>query len=187
MTYTVFLSGSRTISRLNEEIRRRLEKITGQELNVVVGDANGADKALQAYLADIQYQHVTVYCAGDVCRNNVGAWPQKNVEVSLKLKGRDFYAEKDKAMAAEADYGFVLWDGKSAGSINNVLEMMKNAKPVIIYFRPDHSFHALKQPDDVKQLMMRVDVRDYREMDEKVHIGRRLSDLRAPAQGALSL
>jgi hypothetical protein len=187
MTYTVFLSGSRKISRLNEEIRRRLEKITDQGFNVVVGDANGADKALQIYLADANYKQVTVYCAGDVCRNNVGAWPLKNIEVSLRLKGRDFYAEKDKAMAAEADYGFVLWDGKSSGSINNVLEMMKNAKPVIIYFSPDQSFHALRQPDDVKQLMTRVDLHDYREMDEKVHINRRLSDLRVPAQRALSL
>jgi len=187
MTYTVFLSGSRKISRLNEEIRLRLEKITSQNFTVVVGDANGADKALQSYLADIHYQRVTVYCAGEVCRNNVGSWPQKNIEVSSKLKGRDFYAEKDKAMAAASDYGFVLWDGKSAGSINNVLEMMKNGKPVIIYFSPDRSFHALKQADDVKQLMALVDARDYREMDDKVHVDRRLRDLRVPVQGALSL
>ena len=32
--------------------------------------------------------------------------------------------QKDKAMAAEADYGFVLWDGKSSGSISNVFELL---------------------------------------------------------------
>jgi hypothetical protein len=187
MTYTVFLSGSRKITRLNEAIRTRLEKITSQNFKVVVGDANGADKAIQTYLADIQYQHVTVYCAGDVCRNNVGSWPEKNIDVSSKLKGRDFYVEKDKAMAATADYGFVLWDGKSAGSINNVLEMMKNRKPVITYFGPDRSFHALRQGDDVKELMKLVDARDYREMDDKVHVNSRLKDLRESAQGVLTL
>jgi hypothetical protein len=187
MTYTVFLSGSRKISRLNDEIRLRLKTITSKEFKVVVGDANGADKALQSYLADIHYEHVTVFCAGDVCRNNVGAWVQKNIEVDHKLKGRDFYAEKDKAMAAAADYGFVLWDGRSAGSINNVLEMMKNGKPVVIYFSPDKSFHALKEASDVKKLMQRCDARDYREMNDKVHVDRRLRDLHLPIQGTLSL
>jgi hypothetical protein len=65
MTYTVFLSGSRKISRLNDEIRLRLKTIISKEFEVVVGDANGADKALQSYLADINYEHVTVFCAGD--------------------------------------------------------------------------------------------------------------------------
>jgi hypothetical protein len=187
MTYTVFLSGSRKLSRLNDEVRQRLQTITSQNFSVVIGDANGADKALQTYLADIHYHKVTVFCAGEVCRNNIGAWAQKKIDVDSKLKGRDFYAEKDKAMAAEADYGFVLWDGKSAGSINNVLEMMKHGKPVIVYFSPDKSFHALKRAEDVKRLLLLCDSSDYREMNKKVHVDRRLKDLHAPVQGALSL
>jgi hypothetical protein len=187
MTYTVFLSGSRKISRLNDDIRIRLQKITEQHFRVIVGDANGADKAFQTYLADHHYDNVVVYCAGDVCRNNVGVWEQKNISVNHKLTGREFYAVKDKAMADEADYGFVLWDGKSAGSINNVLEMMKNGKPVIIYFAPDKSFYTLKQADDIKQLVARCDARDYREMDDKLHFDRRLRELHPPTQGALGL
>src|SRR5690242_7626546 len=151
--HTVFLSGSRKINRLNDDIRLRVQNIASQHLKVVIGDANGADKALQSYLAEIHYPHVTVFCAGHECRNNVGAWEQKNVDVDPKLRGRDFYVEKDKAMAAVADYGFVLWDGKSAGSINNVLEMMKHRKPVVLYFSPGKSFHALKGAEDVRNLM----------------------------------
>ena len=90
-------------------------------------------------------------------------------------------------MAAEADYGFVLWDGKSTGSISNVLEMMKNGKPVIIYFAPDKSFHALKQADDVKKLIERCDARDYRDMDDKIYFDRRLRELQPAAQDALAL
>ena len=187
MTHTVFLSGSRKISRLNDEIRLRLEKITSQNFRVVVGDANGADKALQNYLANIRYEHVTVYCAGGECRNNIGGWPQINIEVSPKLRGRDFYAEKDKTMADEADYGLVLWDGKSVGSINNVLELMKNNKPVIIYFSPDRSFHALKEVDDVRRLMSLVGARDYLEMNSKIHVDKRLRGLSQSGQGVLSL
>lgn len=187
MTTTVFLSGSRKISRLNDAIRIRLQTITDKHFRVVVGDANGADRAFQSYLAEVNYDNVTVFCAGDVCRNNVGSWEQKNIAVDSKLKGRDFYAQKDKAMASEADYGFVLWDGKSAGSINNVLEMMKNGKPVVIYFGPDKSFYALKEANDVKKLMERCDVSDYRTMNEKIHFDRRLNDMHAPLQSSLNL
>jgi len=61
---TVFLSGSRAISRLNQDIRDRLDRIISQAFEIVVGDANGADKALQGFLYDHHYGKVTVYCSG---------------------------------------------------------------------------------------------------------------------------
>lgn len=187
MTTTVFLSGSRKLSRHNDAIRIRLETITDKQFDIVVGDANGADKAFQSYLAMTQYRHVTVFCAGDVCRNNLGSWEQRNICVDARLEGREFYAQKDKAMAAVADYGFVLWDGKSTGSISNVLELMKMGKPVIIYFAPDKTFHALKKVEDVQQLLERCDAKDYRSMNEKIHFSRQLQDLRSSLQGSLNL
>lgn len=47
---TVFIGGSRRISRLNDMIRERLDLIVNKKLQVLLGDANGADKAVQAYL-----------------------------------------------------------------------------------------------------------------------------------------
>ncbi len=187
MTTTVFLSGSRKISRLNDAIRSRLKNMIDQEFRIVVGDANGADKALQDYLSAAQYDRVVVFCAGEVCRNNLGAWRTKNINVDPKLKGRDFYTEKDKAMACEADYGFVLWDGKSSGSMNNVLELMKNHKPVVVYFGPDKTFYNIKGIIDVKDLLERCDIRDYESMNDKIHFDRRLNDLYSSAQETLRL
>ena len=120
-------------------------------------------------------------------RGNLGGWDQRNIEVDHRLKGRDFYAVKDKAMAGVADYGFILWDGKSAGSISNVLEMMKRAKPVVIYSAPDKSFHVLKEAGDVEALMARCAVSDYRTMNDKIHVDRHLRELHGRAQGALAL
>jgi hypothetical protein len=74
MTTTVFLSGSRKISRLTDQVRVRLKNMIDQGFYIVVGDANGADKAIQSYFADCEYDKVVVFCAGDVCRNNVGDW-----------------------------------------------------------------------------------------------------------------
>jgi hypothetical protein len=184
---TVFLSGSRKINRLNDSIRGRLRKIIDQEFDVIIGDANGADKVLQAYLAEAHYGKVVVYCAGSVCRNNVGDWPIKNIDVDVKLRGRDFYTQKDKAMALEADYGFVLWDGKSAGSINNVLELMKGGKAVVVYYGPEKAFHNLKQASDVQMLLRRCDESDYRNINSKIHFVSRLEDLRSSLQSSLTL
>jgi hypothetical protein len=183
---TVFLSGSRKISRLNDSIRRRLNNIIDQEFNVIVGDANGADKALQGYLAEACYDKVVVFCAGSVCRNNIGKWPVRNIDADSKLKGRDFYTQKDRAMALEADYGFVLWDGKSAGSINNVLELMKNGKAVVVYYGPEKTFHNLKKVSDVQMLLRHCDESDYRSINNKIHFVSRLEDLRASLQSSLN-
>lgn len=150
---TVFLSGSRRIGRLNETVRRRVDNIIGQRLRVVVGDANGADKAFQQYLAAKGYQNVVVYCSGNRCRNNAGNWPTENVPVAPELKGRDFYIVKDKAMAREADYGFILWDGASVGAFENLVELVRQTKTVLLYLSPDKTFHRIHTMDQVIALL----------------------------------
>ena len=58
---TGFIAGSRAISRLNEQIRERLDNIMRQQLTILVGDANGADKAVQAYLGFLMYARLKIY------------------------------------------------------------------------------------------------------------------------------
>jgi hypothetical protein len=183
---TVFLSGSRKISRLNDLIRGRIKDMTEQGFRIVVGDANGADRALQGYLADTHYRDVVVFCAGSACRNNLGSWTVKNVAVPGKGARREFYTEKDKAMANEADFGFVLWDGKSVGSVNNIFELLKRCKPVVVYFGPEKQFYNLKYPSDVQALLGRCAEDDYDNISKKVQLERRLEDLGAPVQGSLA-
>lgn len=43
----VFIGGSRRVSRLHADVRRRLDRIVEKRLPVLAGDANGADKAHQ--------------------------------------------------------------------------------------------------------------------------------------------
>jgi hypothetical protein len=65
---TVFVAGSRQISRLPAEVRSRLVTMIEKGFQILVGDANGADKAVQRYLADRSYPHVLVHCMKDHCR-----------------------------------------------------------------------------------------------------------------------
>jgi hypothetical protein len=84
---------------------------------ILVGDANGADKAVQRYLADGSCPNVLVHCMKDHCRNNVGNWPTRQLVAPPDAKGFDYYSVKDRAMAEAAEYGLILWDSKSKRTI----------------------------------------------------------------------
>jgi hypothetical protein len=55
-------------------------------------------------------------------------------------KGFDYYSLKDRAMAETAEYGLMLWDGKSKGTVNNVVNMPRDHKPVVVYVAPTRQF-----------------------------------------------
>jgi len=78
----VFFGGSRKMGRLGQAVRERTENIIANEYLILLGDANGADKAMQRYLAEKNYRNVLVFCMGDVCRNNIGKWKTRNVRSS---------------------------------------------------------------------------------------------------------
>ena len=55
----IFIGGSRKVTRLNEIIRKRISNIIDQNLAIYVGDANGADKAVQTFLSEKEYKNET--------------------------------------------------------------------------------------------------------------------------------
>nr|VFK40281.1 MAG: hypothetical protein BECKSD772F_GA0070984_105716 [Candidatus Kentron sp. SD]VFK44416.1 MAG: hypothetical protein BECKSD772E_GA0070983_103726 [Candidatus Kentron sp. SD] len=183
---TVFISGSRKISRLNKEIKDRLKNLIIQEFEVVVGDANGADKAVQQFLLDESYPHVTVFCSGNACRNNLGNWKVSKIEVDPKLRGRAFYTKKDKEMAEIADYGFVLWDGKSPGSYSNIMELLKRNKKALVYYLPEKSFLTVSRLDDANGLLRKCDTVSQGEIRKKIKLPSLVKEIECMAQGALS-
>lgn len=154
----VFLGGSRRVSRLNKDVERRLDNIIDKGFAVVVGDANGADKAMQEYLCSRHYQDVMVFCMEGFCRNNLGNWLTQNVKAPDSTR-RDFayYSTKDRAMANEADYGFMLWDGRSRGTLSNMVDLVRQGKTVLVYVAPTKSFSTLQRFDHLSDLVRRFD------------------------------
>ncbi len=121
----VFIGGSRHVSRLPAAVRGRLDRIIEKGLPVVIGDANGADKAVQTYLSAHDYRDVEIFCAGNIARNNVGGWHVRKIPAAGARRGSlDFYTEKDRAMPDMATVGLMDWDGKSAGTLLNVLRLL---------------------------------------------------------------
>lgn len=119
----IFISGSRSVKKIPPEIFNRIDNIINNSDKLVVGDANGVDKLVQKYLFSLKYNNVTVFCSGAKCRNNLGNWEEYYVDTPKSIKGFQFYALKDKEMAFYATHALMIWDGKSFGTILNVLRM----------------------------------------------------------------
>jgi hypothetical protein len=150
----VFIGGSRLVTRLNSEVRQRLDEIMRKQFPVLVGDANGADKAVQQYLHSRGYERVEVFCTEGDCRNNVGHWKVRAVPApDSGRRNFEYYAAKDRQMAEEGAIGFMVWDGKSRGTLANVLRLMEQGKKVVIYVVPFKEFRTLRTPKDWEEFL----------------------------------
>jgi hypothetical protein len=145
---TVFVGGSRNVSRLPPQVQERLSNVLHVGAKVIIGDANGADKAVQKFLSLREYRCVTVFCSGEECGNNVGHWETRYIDTPKGAKGFDFYAAKDRAMAREADYGLMIWDGKSAGTILNILRLLRAGRKAVLIDVPKESATNFKTLTD---------------------------------------
>jgi len=172
----VFFGGSRKLSRLNRTIRERADNIVAQDFQVLIGDANGADKAMQKYLAEKGYKNVIVFCMDDTCRNNLGNWQIKAVTSNRRKKDFSYFAAKDKEMSQQADYGFMLWDGKSKGTLNNIINTLQRNRYVLAYFSPSKEFFTLKNSSDLKHLLQKCDQTAVQRFNHTLRINERLSN-----------
>lgn len=129
----VFISGSREITKLDNNVLNALFIELNSDVNILVGDAEGVDAEIQKFCKDHYYKNVTVYAINGRARNNLGNFDVKNITVDRKTYFKTSFTEKDKAMTDIADYGIVIWDGKSKGSFNNILRLIRQNKPCHVY------------------------------------------------------
>jgi hypothetical protein len=154
---SVFIGGSRHITRMNAELARRLDNIIQKEFRVLIGDAKGFDRLAQCYLAERDYTSVVVYCTAGECRNNVGNWPVRAVDYHGRDRGREFFTAKDDAMVQDAQYGLFGWDGKSQGTLRNIRKMAEHGKPSAVYLSPIKKFVTVRSSADVASLSPDMD------------------------------
>ena len=150
---SVFIGGSRRISRMNPVLSHRLDNIMQNQLSVLIGDANGFDRLAQAYFAQHMYREIVVYCTAGECRNNVGDWPKHVVEYKGRDRGLQFYTAKDDAMLRDGGYGFFAWDGQSKGTLRNIQKMAEQGKPSVVYVSSRMNFITVRNSQDAAALL----------------------------------
>lgn len=149
----VFIAGPRAITELDANVTKRLEKIYNSNYTVIVGDADGIDSSVQRYFYDKNYKNVCVFASNGKARNNIGNWNIENVIVDDNIKGFDFYATKDLKMAKQADYGFMVWNGESKGTFNNIINLINLSKEVLVYYIPTEKFYTIKDMNDLDKFI----------------------------------
>jgi len=170
----VFIGGSRAITSLHPSIAARMDNVIDGNFTVLVGDANVVDRCIQKYLAERKYENVLVFCTGRVCRNNVGNWKTTSVSADANERGFDFYALKDLQMAREADYGFMIWDAKSRGTLNNILNLLGESRNVLVFFSPARSFHTIRNAEDLSALLAKCGKQALATFTAKLQLSKRL-------------
>lgn len=178
----VFIGGSQSIRKLPSSVAARIDNIIDRGFTVLIGDASGADACVQKLLAEKAYTDVLVFCTG-TCRNNACGWKTTVITANAGERGFDFYALKDREMSREADYGFMAWDGKSKGTLNNILNLLGENKSTLVFFSPEESFHTIRNAEDLSALLAKCGKRALTIFEEKLGLSRRLSSFRRPAQG----
>lgn len=125
MNITMMISGSRSIDKLPPIIFAALNRFISDEINIIVGDAPGVDRAIQHYLAWRKYPNVTVYVAGNKIRNNLGNWSVVYVQGN--------YIKRDAAMCNKASHGLAIWDQVSKGTERNIFHISVANKPIQVF------------------------------------------------------
>jgi predicted XRE-type DNA-binding protein len=174
---TVFIAGSISISRLHEKVQDRINKIVSSNFNVVVGDADGADSSIQHYLHGCRANNVTVFCSGDKPRNNVADWPVHRVYPKAKPGSRAYFTAKDLEMARSSDFGLMIWDCKSTGTLSNVIELLREKKKSVVFVNKNKDFLSITDKAGLDSLLhlMSEDARN--KAEEKIGLSERIAEL----------
>lgn len=176
--HKVFISGSISIKTLDPRVVERLLNVINLDYQVLVGDADGVDSAVQKHLLSERTSNVVVYCAGEQPRNNFGNWTTQKVETSAKPGTRAFFTAKDLEMAEVCDYGFMIWDTKSSGTLKNIIELLKRKKSSLVYINKNKSFSTIKSIDDFEGLLRNMSDAALKKAEENLKLNTHIHQLK---------
>ncbi len=149
----IFIAGPRVIKELDENITIKLNNICEKQYDVLIGDAEGIDSSVQKFLQEKLYKNVKIYASNGIARNNYGGWKIENVQVNKNITGFEFYTKKDYKMAEEADIGFMIWNGKSKGTFNNIINLLNLNKDVFLYYSENKKFYNFTKIKDFEKFI----------------------------------
>ncbi len=135
----VFISGSISLKALPNIVKKSLQTIQEKNIHVLVGDAKGIDSLIQEYFSKKLYFNLTIcsiYKIPRHCKNNNFKTILIDVDMDIKSE-RKKQEKKDEYMSLNSDYSFIVWDGKSKGSFNNIQRAIKYDKLLKVYYTKD--------------------------------------------------
>ncbi|MCD6397851.1 MAG: hypothetical protein J7L71_09950, partial [Spirochaetaceae bacterium] len=81
------------------------------------------------------------------------------------------------AMAKDTDFGFMIWNGKSNGTLNNTLNLLEQGKKTRLYLKPVQKFYSIIKLKDFEGLLNNCDSEDLKKIDKKIKLYERINVL----------
>ena len=148
----VFISGKVSYDRrISTRVQNELDAVMKANAKVIVGDAPGADRRVQDYLAEKRYRNVEVYTTDEQVRNNSGNWPVNKISANGHTDEREIRRQKDIAMTNAATRGFAISsddDRPESATSLNIKRMQDQGKQIDLYDFKKEQYYVDK--DEIK-------------------------------------
>jgi len=80
-------------------------------------------------------------------------------------------------MASDADFGLMLWDSASTGTLSNVFELIKQGKMCVVFVKKIKRFINVKSTQDVPVLISVMTEGARSKAESKINLSRLLYEL----------
>lgn len=174
----IFISGSMTIKKIDKKVEERIDNIIDSNFPILLGDANGVDASIQQLIKSKDYKNVIIYCSGNHVRNNIGRWKVRKIKTDHEKNSRLFFTAKDVQMAKECDYGLMVWDSKSTGTLSNVYELLSQGKKSLVFLNKTKEFVKITNLDEFEQLISFMSNKSFEKADQKIQIRKKIQGLK---------
>lgn len=175
---TVFISGSMNIKNLDANVKKRIDNIIASDFQIILGDADGVDSSIQQYLKEKDVSRVMIYCSGLQPRNNIGNWVVKTIETNHAPGTRAFFTAKDLKLAEDADFGLMIWDTKSTGTLSNAIELLIQKKKSVVYVNKNKEFLNILTVVDLEKLVGYMSEAALIKADTKIGLKKKIHSLK---------
>ncbi len=174
----IFISGSMKIKRIDKKVKERIDNIINSNFPILLGDADGVDTSVQELVKSKGYKNVIIYCSGDHVRNNIGGWDVRKIKTDYEKNSRLFFTAKDIQMAKECDYGLMVWDSKSTGTLNNIYELLSRGKKSLVFVNKMKEFIKITNLDEFEKLTSFMSSSAFEKADRKIQLRKKIQGLK---------
>ena len=85
-------------------------------------------------------------------------------------------------MAADCDYGFMVWDARSTGTLSNAIELVERKKIALVYVNKAKQFLKVKDVQDLEKLLGFMSEISLKKADDKIELLRKVEGLKFSQQ-----
>ncbi len=80
-------------------------------------------------------------------------------------------------MAKIADYGLMMWDAKSTGTLSNVIELLRRGKKCVVFVNKSKTFVTVSDIDDLERLVSVMSETAKNKAENKIRLSSKIASI----------